>query len=171
MNDGSRQDLSANIHGVGLNYRNTVLAGRNHRSTSCDRRSHKNGSERDANPGVRLSTRASHKLSTLCTVRLIVSSPKTTFSWKRFGKTRSIFSDFPEKFRESPQVIVGKSVMSIRWMVADDEKRNETKPRMTRMDADKTERNDRKIVFGSRHSLLAGHSWQNRPAPILRNGL
>lgn len=41
MNDGSRQDLSANIHGVGLNYRNTVLAGRNHRSTSCDRRSHK----------------------------------------------------------------------------------------------------------------------------------
>lgn len=41
MNDGSRQNLSANIHGIGLNYRNSVLAGRNHRNTSCDGRSHK----------------------------------------------------------------------------------------------------------------------------------
>ena len=41
MNDRSHQDLSANIHGVGLNYRNSVLAGQIHRSTSCDRRSHK----------------------------------------------------------------------------------------------------------------------------------
>jgi hypothetical protein len=41
MNDGSRQHRSGHIGGIGLNHRNTVLAGRNHRSTSCDCRSHK----------------------------------------------------------------------------------------------------------------------------------
>jgi hypothetical protein len=67
MNDSSRQDLSAITHGIGLNHRNTVLAGQNHRSTSCDRRSHKNGSEWNADHGVRLPTGA----CALYTLRLV----------------------------------------------------------------------------------------------------
>ncbi len=50
MHDDSRQNLSAIIREIGLINRKTVLAGQNHRSTSCDRRSHKKRIRKEHQP-------------------------------------------------------------------------------------------------------------------------
>lgn len=58
MSDDSRQNDFAGIRERSLEHRITVLAGQQHRGTSCDRRSHKNGSDLGVDPDTRLPTGA-----------------------------------------------------------------------------------------------------------------
>ena len=84
MRDGSRQHLSAIVRGIGLDHRNSVLAGQQHRSTSCDAPRRQTGSQKTDRvkapilaPG---SPREPCDYNTLRETRLLVSTPKTAFS-------------------------------------------------------------------------------------------